>query len=146
MEPYKIEKRRFPRHPISSPVRYSQIKSKSFSGSITVDISEGGICFLAGLFLPRGSLVQFTIPVSDQVFNIGGKTTYSSFVDNIGFYRTGVEFQNPVSLFRTKLTEQIAQIREYQNKLSEKLGNEVSEKEAAHKWVEECGKHFSYLF
>lgn len=146
MEPYKIEKRRFPRRPISSPVRYNQIKSKSYSGSITVDISEGGICFLAGLFLPRGSLVQFTIPVSDQVFNIAGKTTYSSFVENIGFYRTGVEFQNPVGLFRAKLTEQINQIKEYRNKLSAKLGNEVSEKEAAHKWVEECGKHFSYLF
>lgn len=146
MESYRVEKRRFPRHPISSPVRYNQIKSKSYSGSITVDISEGGICFLAGLFLPRGSLVQFTIPVSDQVFNIEGKTTYSSFVDNIGFYRTGVEFQNPDRLFRVKLTEQIAQIKEYQNKLSAKLGNPISEKEAAHKWVEECGKHFSYLF
>ena len=143
---YQIEKRRFPRHPISSPVRYNQIKSKSFSGSITIDISEGGICFLAGLFLPRGSMVQFTIPVSDQVFTVEGKTTYAAFVDNISFYRTGIEFQNPAAFLRVKLNEQVTQIQEYRQKLSEKLGNEVSEKEAAHRWVEECGKHYSYLF
>jgi len=148
METYRTEKRRFPRHPVSSPIRYSQAKSrsKSFSGSITVDISEGGICFLAGLFMPRGSVVQFTIPVSDQVFCVEGKTTYSAFIDNISFYRTGVEFQNPQALFKAKLAEQVTQIKEYRQKLSEKMGNEVSEKEAAYKWVEECGKHFSYLF
>ena len=146
METYKAEKRRFPRHPVSSPVRYNQIKSKSFSGSITVDISEGGICFLAGLFMPRGSLIRFTIPVADQVFDVQGKTTYSTFVDNISFYRTGIEFQNAPDFFRIKLNEQIDQIKHYHQKLSQKLGSEVSEKEAAHKWVEECGKHYSYLF
>ena len=148
MEAYRTgaEKRRFPRHPISSPIRYNPIKSKTFSGSITVDISEGGICFLAGLFMPRGSMVQFTIPVADQVFHVEGKTTYSAFVDNIGFYRTGVELQNPNVLFKEKLTDQVTQIKEYRQKLSQKQGGEVSEKEAAHKWVEECGRHFSYLF
>ncbi len=96
--------------------------------------------------MPRGSLVQFTIPVSDQVFQVEGKTTYSSFVDTIGFYRTGVEFQNPSTQLKEKFADQISQIKEYHKKLSEKLGDEVSEKEAAHKWMEECGKHFSYLF
>ncbi len=145
-ETYKAEKRRFPRHPISSPIRYQQVKSKSFSGSITVDISEGGICFLAGLFIPKGFSIQFTIPVTDRVFNIEGKTAYATFVDNIGFYRTGIEFQNADIFFRTKFSEQVSQIQEYREKLSQKLGNEVSEKEAAHRWVEDCAKHFSYLF
>lgn len=146
METYQAEKRRFPRHLISSPIRYNQIQSKSFSGSITVDISEGGVCFLSGLFMPRGSMVNFTLPVADQVFHVEGKTTYSAFVDNIGFYRTGVEFQNTGAHFRVKLGEQVTQIKEYRNQLSKESGNEVSEKEAAHKWVEERGKHFSYLF
>ncbi len=145
-ESYQVEKRRFPRHPISSPVRYSQLKSKSYSGSITIDISEGGICFLAGLFLPRGSTVQFTIPVSDQVFTVVGKTTYAAFVDNVSFYRTGIEFQNPTATFRVKLNEQVGQIKDFRQRLTEKLGSEISEKEAAHRWVEECGRHYSYLF
>ena len=146
METYGAEKRRFPRYPISSPVRYSQIKSKTFSGSITVDISEGGVCFLAGLFIPKGSYVRFTIPVSDQVFDIQGKTTYSTFVENVSFYRTGVEFQDLPDFFKVKLGEQTDQIKDLQHKMHQKLGSEVSEKEAAHKWVEEYGKHYSYLF
>lgn len=145
-EPYRSEKRRHPRHPISSPVRYTEIQSHTKGGSMSVDISEGGICFLAGRFMPRGTSVYFNIPVTDQLFQVEGKTTYSTFLPNVDFYRTGVEFLNPQVFFQKKLTEEIAQIREYQKKLSKELGYEISEKEAAERWVNDCAKHFSYSF
>ncbi len=147
VDAYLIEKRRYPRHPISSPVRYHPVeKSKSVNGSITVDISEGGICFLSGDFIPRGAEVQFSIPVTNQVFQILGKTTYSTLLPNIHFYRTGVEFQNVPDSYKKKLTEEISQVREYQKTLSDQLGYEISEKEAAVRWTNDCAKHFSISF
>lgn len=146
MESYLVEKRRHPRHPISSPLRYTPLKSRAFNGSMSVDISEGGICFLAGDFMPRGTGVQFSIPVNDQVFHIEGKTTYSTLLPNLDFYRTGVEFQNADKGFKIKLDEEIAQVKQYQQKLSYELGYQISEKEAAQRWINDCAKHFSFSF
>ncbi len=139
-------KRRFYRHPVSVPIQYHELQSRSFNRSSSVDLSEGGICFMAEHFLAKGAGVSLKIPVGDSVFEVQGQIAYCSRVASLNMYRTGVAFSDATSAFRAKLAEQILEIRSYQKSLAKKTGKDLSEEEAAREWIAKFAKHFSSLF
>lgn len=138
------DKRRFYRHPLSVPIQYEEKQTRS--GSATVDISEGGICFLAERFIAKGSMIHLKIPVGDRVFSIEGQVAYSNRLPTLNRFKTGVAFSNPSSAFRAKLAEEMLQIRQYQEKISRELGQAITEEEAARRWIEKYAKKFGELF
>lgn len=149
MRAYPAEKRKFYRHPISVPIRYLAVQQAQISRplqSTTVDLSEGGICFLANDFLAKGAHLNLSIPVGDQVFTIRGQVAYSNLVPQIDRYRTGVAFTDPDSTFKAKLAEQMLQIKQYREKISQETAAEISEEEATRQWIEKYARHFSALF
>ncbi len=68
---------------------------------------------------------------------------YSKEDRKTGAYRTGVSFHDPCSALRAKLAEEALKILEYRKTLSKELGREVSEEEAAEKWIKEYAEQFS---
>ena len=145
MDKYPQEKRRFYRHPVSVPIQYHESQSRRFEGSSSVDLSEGGICFLAERFLAKGAGVNLKIPVGDTVFEVQGQIAYCSRVATLNMYRTGVQFSDATSAFRAKLAEQMLKIKEYKKHLEDE-GKNMSEEEAARQWIAKHAKHFSSLF
>lgn len=138
------EKRRFYRHPLSFPIQFAEAESPSRSTAI--DISEGGICFLAERAIAKGLTVKLKIPVGDQIFTVDGHVAYSAKVANSNRYRTGVAFAGPSHAFRAKLAEEMLQVKIYQKKISQQMGVEISEEEAAMRWIEKYAKAFGELF
>ena len=138
-------KRRFYRHPLSVPIEYQELKTRKNCSS-TVDISEGGLCFFSERFIAKGNALYLRIPVGDQVFSVEGHVAYSNRVPSLSRFRTGVIFSDSASAFRIKLVEEMLQVKLYQKKISNELGREVSEEEAARRWIEKYAKQFGELF
>lgn len=141
-----VEKRRFFRHPLNVPVKFHELTTHFFDRTSSVDLSEGGICFLSNRFLSLGTYLSVSIPVSDQVFEIQGRVAYCNKVSIQESFRVGVAFQDTSNAFRAKLAEQMLKIKEFQREISNSSGEEISEEEAARKWIEKHAKHFAYLF
>jgi hypothetical protein len=143
--PPGAEKRRFYRHPLSVPIEYHESQVRP-GRTAAVDISEGGLCFLAERFIAKGVGVNLKIPVGDQVFNIEGQVAYSNRLPAVNRFKTGVAFMNASSAFRAKLAEEMLQIQIYREKAAKEMGREVTEEEAAHLWIEKYAKKFGELF
>ncbi len=138
------DKRRFYRHPLSVPIEYQEQAHKNRSS--TVDISEGGLCFISEKSFTKGSALHLRIPVGDQVFKVEGHVAYSERVISQNRYRVGVIFRDSSNAFQAKLAEEMLQVKLYQKKISSELGYEIPEEEAARRWIEKYAKQFGELF
>jgi len=101
---------------------------------------------MAERFFSKGTLMDVSIPVKEEVFRIHGQVAYCNRVTESGRYRTGLAFRDPTSAFNAKLAEQIHLIKAYQEKLSQERNEEITEEEAARAWIAKYAKHFSHLF
>lgn len=139
------DKRKFYRHPLSVPIEYQERQTRK-NRSSTVDISEGGLCFMADKCIAKGCTLHLRIPVGDQIFTVEGHVAYSNRVPSLNGFRTGVIFMDSTSAFRAKLAEEMLQVKLYQKKISIELGYEIPEEEAARRWIEKYAKKFGELF
>ncbi len=146
MASFPRDKRQFYRHPISVPIRYQEKMAPAAEKTKSVDLSEGGLSFLADHFLEKGASVHLSIPVENEIFQIRGQVAYCTRLSSTGFYRTGVAFLDAMDAFRAKLAEELIKIKQYRDKLSAELGRQITEEQAAEKWIQKYAKHFSELF
>ncbi len=140
------DKRRFYRHPLSTPIQYQEVESRTLARTSAVDVSQGGICFLSERFLATGAELHMSIPVSGQLFKMRGRVAYCNRVPSVNRYRTGVAFSDAISAFKAKLAEQMNRIKEYRDELAKERGIDMSEEEAARAWIEKYAKQFSCYF
>ncbi|MBI4394828.1 MAG: PilZ domain-containing protein [Candidatus Omnitrophica bacterium] len=147
------ERRSSVRHAIELPIRYrvlSESKSPSktsfSSGCKTRNISDTGLLFLSSERFDVGDLLELTLPVRDRIFSIEGCVVYASRDVESGFFRTGIYFPKPDSIFKVKMAEQLHQIEQYRKTLSHEEGRVVSEEEAAHRWIDEHSDEFSKFY
>ncbi|MBI4358323.1 MAG: PilZ domain-containing protein [Candidatus Omnitrophica bacterium] len=149
------ERRSTIRHAIELPVRYrvlveSKQKDKATFQSVhphkTKNISDNGLLFLSSEYFKLGTLLQLTLPVRDKVFTIEGRVVHSSQDRESSFFRTGIYFANPDSVFKVKMAEQLHQIDEYRKSLSRDEGRVITEEEAAHRWIDEHSRNFAEFY
>ena len=137
------QRRRFYRHPIEAPIQLELANSGRALPSKTLDISLGGLCFNWSDKLPKNAFVTLTIPVAEKFFDVHAKIVYTKQVKARSDYRVGVMFTDFPSAFKAKLAEEILRIHEFRNKLSRTLGSELTEEEAASRWIADYAKKFS---
>lgn len=102
----------------------------------------GGLNFVWPKKLTRGLLLDITIPVKEKMFDIRAKVVYCKEDRRTARYSTGVSFIDFPSAFKAKLAEEVLQILEYRKSMSRELGHDVSEEDAAKKWVSEFAVNF----
>jgi len=136
------ERRQFFRHPISVPIRLRVATHERLLTSSSSDISLGGLNFSWSKKLPKGTLIDITIPVKERFFDVKAKVVYSKEDKKTARFRTGVSFTDFPSAFKARLAEEVLQILEYRKMISRELGHEVSEEEAASKWVRDYASRF----
>lgn len=137
------EKRLFYRHPIHVPMRLNLSDKKTALESQSSDISLGGLSFLWRDKLGKGNLLNLTIPVKEKMFHVKAKVVYSKEDRKTGRFKTGVSFCDWPSAFKAKLAEEALEILEYRKLISVELGREVSEEEAAEKWIQKFASSFT---
>ena len=140
------EKRASTRHIIELPIKYRILPESPERRSETQNFSDGGLLFLASERFAIGTLLELTVPTKDKVFMVEGRVAHVIEDERDGFFRMGVRFLRPQSLFLVKMAEQIHQIDLYRKTLSKKEGHDISEEEAAHRWIEEHSKAFSKFY
>ena len=87
-------------------------------------------------------LIDITIPVKEKIFDVRAKVIYSKEDKKSARFLTGVSFTDFPSAFKARLAEEVLQILEYRKTISRELGHEVSEEEAASKWVRDFASRF----
>ena len=136
------ERRKFFRHPIQVPLRLKQTQKNVSTASRSEDLSLGGLNFIWSKKLSRGTLLDITIPVKEKLFELRAKVAYSREDRKSARYYTGVTFVDFPSAFKARLAEEVLEIMEFQKSISRELGHEVSEEEAALRWVREYAPNF----
>ena len=136
------ERRQFFRHPISVPIRLRVATQERLGSSNSSDISLGGLNFSWSKKLSKGTLIDITIPVKEKLFDVKAKVVYSKEDKKTARFRTGVLFTDFPSAFKARLAEEVLQILEFRKTTSRELGYEISEEEAAAKWVRGFASRF----
>ena len=78
----------------------------------------------------------------EKFFDVQAKVVYSKEDRRSARFSTGVSFVDFPSAFKARLAEEVLQILEYRKSISRELGHEVSEEEAAKKWVSHYADQF----
>ena len=139
------EKRHFFRHPIHVPIKLRVAAASQSYPSQSTDISLGGLNFSWSRKLSKGTMIDIAIPVREKTFDIRARVVYSKEDRRSARFSTGVSFVDFPSAFKAKLAEEVLQILEYRKSISREAGREISEEEAARKWVGEYAERFGRL-
>ena len=142
MKIWAKQRRKFYRHPIGVPIKLQLAGKGRALSSKTKDISLGGLCFHWSDRLPKGAFITLTIPVGEKFFDINAKIAYTKEIKGNSDYRIGVRFTDFPSAFKARLAEEILKIHEFRNKLSRTIGSELTEEEAAARWIAEYAQKF----
>lgn len=140
------EKRTTQRHIIELPIKYRILNNGDEHKAETRNFSDSGLLFLTTEYFEQGTLLALTLQAKDKVFTVKGRVVYSIREIDGGIFRTGVQFLHPESLFLVKMAEQLHQIDQYRKTLSKKEGHQVSEEEAAERWIHDHSKEFSEFY
>ena len=140
------EKRRYIRHLLVNPLEFQVTKEEGFQKSETIDVSEGGLLFVAKRDVPAGTMIDLQMPVYDKIFKIRARVVHSRKDESSALYRIGVEFESYADAFKVKLIEQIYLIEEYRVLRSLQDGKDMSLKEASQEWISRYSKRFKKLY
>ena len=136
------ERRKYYRHPIQVPIKLSPTEGGAGTVTESCDLSLGGLNFIWPKKLTRGAVLDITIPVKEKLFQLRGKVMFSREDRKTARYSTGISFVDFPSAFKARLAEEVLQILEYRKSLSRESGEDVSEEEAASRWVRERASRF----
>ena len=136
------ERRQFFRHPIHAPLKLRGAPQDCVFTATSADISLGGLNFSWPKKLLKGTQLDITIPVKEKFFDIKAKVVYSKEDKKTAHFLIGVYFTDFPSAFKARLAEEVLQILEFRKSLSRELGHEITEEEAAKKWVSEFAGRF----
>jgi len=141
-----VEKRKFIRHLLVSPLEYTIEKDGKTGKTETINVSEGGLLFMAKEEVPPGVDIDIHMPLYEKVFHIKAKVVHSVKDPESGLFRIGVAFSSYSDAFKVKLIEQIYLIEEYRVLRSLQLGKEVSLQEASQEWIKRYSERFKKLY
>ncbi len=140
------ERRRYIRHLLVNPLEFQVTKEEGFQKSETIDVSEGGLLFVAKRDVPPGTMIDLQMPVYDKIFKIRARVVHNRKDESSELYRIGVEFESYADAFKVKLIEQIYLIEEYRVLRSLQDGKDMSLKEASQEWISRYSKRFKKLY
>jgi c-di-GMP-binding flagellar brake protein YcgR len=140
------EKRRYIRHLLVNPLEFMVEEGDQYEKTETVNVSEGGLMFLAKTKVEAGAFIQIQMPLYDKVFKIKAKVVYTEKDEASGLMRVGVAFVSYADAFKVKLIEQIYLIEEYRVLRSLQIGKEMTLQEASKEWIKRYSERFEKLY
>lgn len=124
--------RNYIRHPTSIPIHVSA--GTHDCARVTVNnLSAGGLSFVTDIPVKVGSVVDLMIPFVNPDYQGEGVIVWRRSQPPKSF-EVGVRFANDDEYFRVRMVEQVCQIEEYRQQLSE-VGRKLTTEEAALEWI-----------
>lgn len=98
MQPYVKERRRFPRINVRLPLQFKDVQRpiETYSGTLTKDISEGGVRFISGEFLSIFTrlLLEVSVPSFSRPIKAISKVAWIQKIPRSNQYNVGVKFMD----------------------------------------------------
>jgi c-di-GMP-binding flagellar brake protein YcgR len=144
-----LERRRFIRHSLCFPLTYKMIEKKvagKEAKSSSVNISMGGLLFLASKPVAIGSTISVKMPFQDKMFSVKAKVIHCDRDLGTKLFNVGVSFYRLSDAFKVKLIEQLYLISEFRDLWSVQLGRDVTLEEASREWIKRYSKRFKRLY
>lgn len=135
--------RRFIRHPSRMPISFDLQGDVTRRGERLRNVSEGGLCFAAGVALDPGQSIRLSIPLLGQVFEVDARVAWCR--SATGGYEIGVRFLSPQDRFCVRMVEQLCYIEEYRQQVEREEGRRLSSEQAAEEWIARFAEHFPAL-
>jgi c-di-GMP-binding flagellar brake protein YcgR len=94
-----VEQRSFPRVAFRRPVRFKPEEEVLFSSYLAKDISQGGLRFNSGSFIPVGGHIKLQIKLGqeDRILDVLGKVVWARYIPSLDMYQLGAEFEGDAS-------------------------------------------------
>lgn len=127
------------------PIKLKPARGEKFIASKTRNISLGGLSFRWPNRLPKGSNVTIEIPIGQKIFDLNARIIYAKENKESSDFHVGAVFTDFPSSFKARLAEEILRILEFQNKLRRELGCDLTEEEAAERWIADYASQFPPL-
>ena len=97
------ERRQFKRVKLSEPVQYHPKDSLNISGSLSRDISEGGLRLTTSEFIPLDTELALSIQLSaEEVIDCLGKVVWVEQLPHTERYQAGLKFEETDTSFDSK--------------------------------------------
>jgi hypothetical protein len=147
----KVENRRFIRHPMCFPLSYKVLRRDAADavkevGTVTKNISRGGLLFSSKKPAQEGALILIKIPFQAKIFHINANVVHCNKVQGTKLYDIGISFDRVNDAFKIKLIEQMYLISEYRDLMSMQMGKDMTLQEASQEWIKRYSSRFSKLY
>ena len=131
----------FIKHPTDIPLDFSVEPSPPYVAAQMSNVHEGGMVFETCNSLPIGSKIHLKVNLRGSELNLQGVVTHCISVGN-SRCDVGVQFEEDNEHYAMRMVEQACHIEHYRQLLSETVGRELSEDEAAAEWITRFAAYF----
>ena len=132
-------RRAFIRHTAGVPIEVAAVPGGAGAAARSLDVSVGGLAFLADDDIPVGTTIQVRIPV-DPPFEALARVAWTLPEDD-GFC-IGAQFLDADDAFRARMVEQVCSIDRYRRQVAAGEGRILSDQEAAAEWISRYAGRF----
>lgn len=132
-------RRQFIRHTAEVPIEVRTVPGQLVRMQPALNVSAGGLSFIAEQQLPIGSIIDVRIPEVDPPFEARARVVWARREGE--HCRVGVQFLDASDAFRVRMVEQVCAIEEYRRQQTE-AGRVLSRDDAAREWITKYGGRF----
>jgi len=150
----KDDRRSYIRHPLSYPLSTRIIRGNSVGTSVgssagkddvwteSMNIGAGGVQFISGRSIERGTEVGITIEVEKRKFELDGYVIRCEPSENGGFI-TAVAFNSPSALLKARMAEQVVRMELFKERLERRYGVKLDFAAVAKEWIKRYSTSFA---
>lgn len=139
-DPTSNPRRQFIRHTADVPIEVRTVTGQSHTKRPALNVSVGGLSFIAEDELPIGSAIEIRIAEVDPPFEARARVVWAR--REAEGCRVGVQFLDANDAFRARMVEQVCAIDQYRRQVEAEEGRVLSREEAAHEWIGKYGGRF----
>ena len=132
--------REFIRHPSDIPIAYSFADGGALAKDYLNNISQGGLCFRARVYIEPDRVIRISIHIREPAFEVTGLVMWCRRTNE--HYDTGVKLEDATAELSVRMVEQVCHIEHYRKEVLEKEGRKLSGKEAAAEWISRFAEGF----
>ena len=107
------------------------------------NVSAGGVCFCADIYIKPGSSLCIRIPVQKPPFEAKARVVWCQPANDK--YDVGVRFDSDETAFAARMVEQICHIADYKKTVATNEGRQLTDEQAAQEWIEKFAHQFPRL-
>lgn len=134
------QRREFIRHTVHVPLEVERLANEAPAVEQGVNVSFGGLAFLASSCPQQGEILQLRIPTVDPPFEARAQVAWCT--PEADRFLVGVKFLDSRAAFQSRMVQQICSIENYRHEVKQREGRDLTTQEAAAEWISRYAGRF----